>query len=171
MEQKIEQKVMDFGKTYRIGNFLLMKGTKTLNRKEVEILRDEAGIPSDVRKHLSRAGLPYIRVSAISGTWSITYTIGMQMYSFIEFEVMNGKEGEGVLANILTNIYGDANILGDAEYWEAKRKALYDLLNRQSSEVDKEADDKELESLKVEYEARENIKEMAEHIKEEGGVS
>ena len=84
---------------------------------------------------------------------------------------MNGKEGEGVLANILTNIYGDANILGDAEYWEAKRKALYDLLNRQSSEFDKEADDKELESLKVEYEARENIKEMAEHMKEEGGVS
>lgn len=171
MEQKIEQKVMDFGKTYRIGNFLLMKGTKTLNRKEVEILRDEAGIPSDVRKHLSRAGLPYIRVSAISGTWSITYAIGMQMYSFIEFEVMNGKEGGDVLAHILTNIYGDTNILGDAEYWDAKRKALEGLLNRQSSEVDKEADDKELESLKVEYEARENIKEMAEHMKEEGGVS
>ena len=57
-------KTLEFGKKYRVGNFIVFKFTKTLKKKEVEHLRNQMGIPEDIRKHLQRAQLPFIKIDA-----------------------------------------------------------------------------------------------------------
>ena len=164
----MEKKEMDFGKRYRIGNFEVLKITRALSKKDLNILRDDAGIPKDVRKHLSRGGLPYILVNTISGGWSLSLVCGTEMYRFIEFEVMNGDEGANALTNLFTMMYSDTAILGDDEYHKAKAAALKAYMERvQAKKVSQEEDDKELESLENEENARATILDMAEQIKKE----
>lgn len=156
---------MDFGKKYRVGNFECYKITRALGKKEVTMLRDTAGVPKDVRKHLNRAGLPYIIVQSIGGGWSISFVCGSSMYRFIEFEVMNGEEGENALRNLLTMMYSDTTVLGDDEYYKAKAAALKAFMERQKAKgVSQEDDDKEVEALKTEEEAKAAIIEMGKEV-------
>lgn len=166
-----EVKEMDFGKKYRIGNFECIKVVRSLSKRELAALRDEANIPKDVRKHLQRGGLPFMTVQSVSGNWSISFVISSVMYHFIEMNVMNGEEGKHSLVNLFTMMYADTTIMGDQEYWKAKSDALHAFLERQKAkDVSDDDDKKELDTLKTEEEARENIKEMADELnKNENG--
>ena len=158
---------MPFGKKFRIGNFEYLKINRVLGKKEVAMLRDQQGIPQSVRKHLQRGGLPNILVQAISGIWSITFACGSAMYNFIEYQNGNGEEGEKALYNLFLMMYGDTAVLGDNEYWNDKKKALDAFMKRcKEKKVSKEEDDKELDSLRTEEEAKATIIDMANEIKE-----
>lgn len=162
----MEKKEMNFGKKFRAGNFEYLKITKTLSKKEMNALRDESKIPSDVRKHLSRGGLPYIVVNTIAGSWSICFVIGTAMYNLIEHNaMMMGDTGEKALENLFMMMYSDTAIVGDQQYWNDKAEALRGYLERtRASEVSQEEDDKELASLKAEEDAKAAIVEMGKEV-------
>ena len=163
-----EVKEMPFGKRFRVGNFEYLKITRVLGKKELNELRNQIGIPQSVRKHLQRGGLPYILVQTISGIWSISFACGSAMYNFIEYQNGNGETGEKALYNLFIMMYSDTAILGDNEYWNDKKKALDAFMKRcNEKKVSKEEDDKELDALRSEEEARANIVDMANNLKED----
>lgn len=163
-----QNKEMPFGVKNKVGNFTYLKHVRVLSGKEVAQLRDLNNIPQEARKHLQRKGLPYITVSTIGGGWSISYVCGSEVYRFIEHEHFLGKEGERALHNLFVMLYGDTTFLGDVEYWQQKQVALQGFLDRMKArKVEKEEDDKELEGMKAEEEAKAAIIEMAKKVKEE----
>lgn len=167
MEEELKE--MDFGRKYRIGNFECWKVTRALSRREVESLRDQAGVPNDVRKHLRRGGLPFLNVQSVSGGWSVSFVIGTMMYRYIELMVMSGDDGKRSLVNLFTMMYADTTVMGDQEYWKAKAEALQAFMDRQKArEVSDEEDKRELDSLRTEEEARAAIMEMGEDLKRHG---
>lgn len=157
-----ERKEIDFGKRYRVGNFEVVKITRAMGKRELEVLRNSEGIPKDVRKHLNRSGLPYILVQTLSGGWSISYVCGSSMYRFIEYELCNGDEGMASLVNLFTMMYSDTSVLGDDEYWKDKAEALNRFIERQRAKSVSQEDEKSvLDALKTEEEAKATIVEMA----------
>ena len=164
----MEVKEMPFGKKFRVGNFEYLKITRVLGKKELNELRNNIGIPQSVRKNLQRGGLPYILVQAISGIWSISFACGSAMYNFIEYQNGNGETGEKALYNLFIMMYSDTAILGDNEYWTEKKKTLDAFMKRcKEKEVSKEEDDKELDALRTEEEAKAAIIDMANEINKE----
>lgn len=152
---------MDFGKKYRAGNFEYLKTVRSLSKRELRSLRDGAGIPADVQKHLRRGGLPYITVQTVGGGWSISFVCGSAMYRFIEHNAVNGGEGEKSLYNLFIMMYSDTTVLADEEYHKAKADALKAFMGRvEAKKVSQEDDDKELESLKAEDAANAVISQM-----------
>lgn len=162
-----EKKEMPFGVKYRVGNFEYLKITKTLSKKEIAVMRNQMGVPEEVRKSLTRGGLPYIVVNTISGGWSLCFVCGSAMYNFIQYQNGNGETGEKALYNLFLMMYSDTAVLGDNEYWEAKKKALDEFMGRCKSKVNKEDDEKDLQAVKDAESARATILEMSENIKEE----
>lgn len=166
----MERKEMDFGKKYRAGNFEYFKTTKSLSKREVKALRDASGIPADVQKHLQRASLPYITVQTVGGGWCISFVCGSAMYEYIEFQAVKEQDGENALTNLFTMMYSDTAIMGDTDYWKAKAAALHDFMERiQAKNVSNEDDDKILDAMKTEEEAKEAIAGLAEDILKEDG--
>ena len=160
-----ERKEMDFGKKYRAGNFQCYKTTRSLSKREVAGLRNAVNMPPDVRKHLNRGGLPYITVQTIGGGWSISFVCGSTMYRFIEYEITNGESGIHALGNLFTMMYSDTTILGDSQYSNDKAVAIKAFMERQKAVcVSDEENDKELETLKAEEEAKAAIVDMAKEI-------
>lgn len=171
-----ERREMPFGKKFRAGNFEFFKITKSLSKKEVNMMRDEKGIPVDIRKHLNRGGLPYIIIQSISGGWSLSFVIGTIMYAFIEAEWRKGEEGAKVLHKLFIMMYSDTAILADDKYWKDKEQALKSFLERQRAKEEtaeeKAADDKILEEMQKEESARADMSEMSSALlkeAEEGG--
>lgn len=178
LEKEFEREEMPFGRKYRVGNFEVLKVTRSLGRKELNKLREEAGVPFDVRKHLSRGGLPYIIVSDISGSWSIWFVIGSIMYSFIESEIVQESDGGDLsaLRNLFTMMFADTTVLGDGDYLKAKMRALKAFMNRikvrkrggkvVETEEEKAADDAAMEDVVKMDEALDRIRDMASQIDE-----
>lgn len=157
---------LPFGKRIYVGNFYFLKATRSLSKKQLAALRDEAHITVDMRKGLSRAGVPYIIVSTVSETWQVRYGVGCEVFSFIDHEYDLFREGgEEALRSLATMLYMDTAVLGDGQYLEDKGKALLSFMERQKApDISKEADDEILESERVEHEARANIVDMAAQV-------
>lgn len=171
--------MLPFGKKISVRNFVILKNTKTLKSGELKKLRNAQGIPADVQKHLQRGGIPYIKVSSVSGSWSVEFICGTVMYSFIDtrpiLESPAGtiltKESEKSLHNLFVMMFADCTVLGDKEYLDAKADALQAFMNRQqASNISDEEDKKTLDELQSEAEAKDNLAELAAAAtKKEGG--
>lgn len=136
---------MDFGKSYRIGNFSVVKLSRSLCKKEIARLRDDAGIPEEMRKHLTRGSLPYIKVRAISGIWAIEWCAGTEMFNLLdgiiggnrhdEPDKPNGTDGPDMelidaVKGLLSRMSALCSIVGDKEMNADLTKALSDFLGR-----------------------------------------
>lgn len=135
---------MDFGKRIHCGNFTIEKRSRSLSKAQARRLRDEAGVPDDVRKHLSRASLPYMRVENVSGGWAVEIGIGMSMFDALDglsaardengdwrVPGIEGKNAEAVL----TGMYMDTTVVGDAVYQGRKLALMCEYLKRQGEET------------------------------------
>lgn len=148
---------MDFGKSYRIGNFEIVKLSRSLKKSELKMLRDEVKVPEELRKHLTRGSLPYIKVRAISGIWGIEWSAGTAMFNLfdgcLESTGRAGRTGtdepdviEG-LKGLVSRMYSLCSIVGDKQMNIDLTKALSDFLGRRggspSNIPDGEASDRE----------------------------
>lgn len=181
-----EETKLPFGKKILVGNFTVLKYTRTLPKKQLQQLRDSENIHPDVRKKLTRSGLPYIKVEAVSQIWAIEFCCNTAVFSYLDnylpLALAAVEAGVELKENSLTDImhvFGmwmtDTCVWGDSQYIEAKANAVNDLMNRQraikanaESAEEKEADDKVLEEVKDSEDAKAAIIEMAQHAKEGG---
>lgn len=132
---------MEFGKKVKVGNFYLLKYSKSLSSKELSKLRDAADVPAEVRKYLSRGSLPYIKVSTVTDSWSVEFVMGMNMFNVLD-GVKVVHDGEGVyqlygteernVHALLVGMFADTTTLGDIEYNVAKQKLLSEYVDRAS---------------------------------------
>lgn len=130
---------MEFGKKVYAGNFVMMKKTRGLSKRDMERLRDESGIGRDVRKHLTRGQLPYIRVECVGGGWAVEFGVGTSMYGALDTvdAVRDGRgdwrvagvEGENV-TGVLLGMLTDTTVVGDEEYQMEKMKILGEYIAR-----------------------------------------
>jgi len=171
----MEQKRMPFGKKVKCGNFLVLKRIKALSRADLKSLRNTIGIPKDMQKHLQRGGLPYIKVEALSGIWSVEYCCNTEMFRAIDtllpiaIEAANrGEDTETTVADfahLFAMMMTDTMVIGDKEFQEGKALAMKGLLERQKP---KEGDDKEiLEEMQKDEEHKAVIVDMVNELKKE----
>ena len=162
---------MEFGKKIFVGNFVLMKKTRALSKREMKALRDLEKIPEDKRKILSRGTVPYIRVSDVGGGWSLEVSLEHTMFDALDALTIvradygrltvPGIEGKNAEA-VLTGMFVDTTIVGDMEYQKEKLRVMSAYLERVSKE--------RLEREKAAAEAAEASKEAAEDDKGENGA-
>lgn len=179
---------LPYGNSVRIGNYKILKYSKSLNKKELGILRGNMDkVPAHAKESLQRGSLPYIKISTISGSWSVEFVIGTTMYEAIN-AIPVAKDDEGVLTyygNGYNNLYhtfnamlADTTTVGDEEYQVAKQKLLTEYLNRAAKVrleeektkdeelLRKESDDAAQQVLDRERHA-EKLLEMADEIKKQ----
>lgn len=162
-------KKMEFGKKYRVGNFVVFKINKALRKSEVAQLRSQMGIPADMRKNLQRASLPYIKVEAISGVWAVEFCCNTSMFHMID-DILGEENEEHVttLHHIFNMWFMDTTVFGDAEYQEAKALALKGFMERCKAKNVSDKEDKEiLDEIQANEEHQATIVDMANKIKEE----
>ena len=131
----MENKGLEFGKIYRAGNFTIKKFTRTLTPKQMQELRDNMNIPREIQKKLQRNGLPFIKASTVSGSWSIEWVFGMSLFDAIdEMPVDENGEFFGVgldnLTMILTCMFADTSVVGDMEYMAKKQELMHEYFKR-----------------------------------------
>ena len=131
----MENKGLEFGKIYRAGNFTIKKFTRTLTSKQVRQLRDENNLPREVQRELRRVGLPFIKASTVSGSWSIEWVFGMSLFQAIdEMPVNENGEFYGTsldnLTMILTCMFADTSVVGDMEYMAKKQELMHEYFKR-----------------------------------------
>lgn len=131
----MENKGLEFGKIYRAGNFTIKKFTRTLTSKQVRQLRDENNLPREVQRELRRVGLPFIKASTVSGSWSIEWVFGMSFFKAIdEMPVNENGEFYGTaldnLTMILTCMFADTSVVGDMEYMAKKQELMHEYFKR-----------------------------------------
>ena len=153
---------MKFGVRERVANFSVLKFSRTVSKKELSSMRAQMDLPVDVQKRLVRVGLPVIKVSAISGLWSIEFCSGTNMFRLIDEKV--GVDNAS-LESIFVMMFTDTTILGDREYFEKKGEALMDFLSRRKGKELSEEDDlrilKEEERKESDFE---NVLNAAEQV-------
>lgn len=177
-----DMKEMEFGKKYQVGNYVVIKKVRSLNKRELKQLRDAAGIPADVQKHLQRGGLPFIVVETVSGSWSLAFVCGLAAYALLDRQLplaiahyeepIEGFSGTTYadFHHLFNMWYCDTSVIGDHQYQDAKANAFAELINRQkAASVSDEEDKKILDELKGDEEAKANIIDMAQDINKEGG--
>lgn len=155
---------MEFGKKIFVGNFVLMKKTRALSKREMKALRDLEKIPEDKRKILSRGTVPYIRVSDVGGGWSLEVSLEHTMFDALDALTIvraglgrltvPGIEGKNAEA-ILTGMFVDTTIVGDMEYQKEKIRVMSAYLDRATKErLEREAAERaEKEPYKIKEEA------------------
>lgn len=131
----MENKGLEFGKIYHAGNFIIKKFTRTLTKKQMLQLRDAMNIPRDIQKRLERNGLPFIKASTVSGSWSIEWAFGMSFFDAInEMPVNENGEFYGTsldnLTMILTCMFADTSVVGDMEYMSKKQELMHEYFKR-----------------------------------------
>lgn len=133
---------MEFGKKVYCGNFIIEKKSRSLGKKELKALRDLNGIKPDVQKHLTRGSLPYMHIENVGGGWAVSIGMGMSMFEALdELSVARDEKGdwrvpgaEGKNAEaVLTGMFIDTTVVGDAEYQTAKMKAMCEYIDRKSN--------------------------------------
>ena len=184
MEEKKERPALPFGKEVRIGNYKVLKFTKALSKSQLKGLRADENVPDGLKKQLSRAGIPYIKVEAISGIFSLTFCFNTQVFRWLDYCIPVALEahekGETLAQNSLADIlhvFGmwmtDVCTTGDQKYYEDKANALKALIERQKSIAgavetpeEKAEDDKILEEVKADEEAKAKLAEMAKEVED-----
>ncbi len=179
---------LEFGKKVSVGNYYILKHTKSLTKNEVKRLRAANNIPADIQKHLERASLPYIKVATVTDSWSVDFVIGTSMYDALDSVkvVMDGDgnrqlygvEAKNVEATIVA-MFADTTTVGDYEYQVEKQKLLVAYLDRASKasneaadtgksdeELTKESDDAVQEVIDRDKHAA-TILEMGEQVRKE----
>lgn len=131
----------------RIGNFEVVKVTKSLTKGETRQLREQMGLSKDVNRHLlKRAGIMYIIVKDISGLWQVQYMMGSTMYSFIDASYDDDgnitDDKAASLRALFTMIYADCTVLGDAKYMEDKLTAIKAFNERVKAPEEKKEEEK-----------------------------
>lgn len=128
------------------GAFYVEKRSRALGKRELKTLRQAAGIPSDVRRHLERGSLPYISIGTVSDSWKISFVCGLTMYNAIdEIPVAIDSEGKYTyygtgyqnLGNIINGWFAYTSTVGDEEYQADVINAMQQYLKRMS-EANKE---------------------------------
>ena len=178
---------LPFGNTIKTRHFTVLKFSKSLSKKEVSSLRED--IPADIKKHLQRGPLPFIKIANIAGTWGIEYSIGTSMYAALDkcVPVAVGdhyefsKDDGNIIEAFAQLMYADTSLPGDAEYTAGKLKLRDEYLSRESARLNaaddegkteehlrKESDEAVQEVIDRDKHA-ETLLEMAEQIKKEGG--
>lgn len=167
MERK---RVLAFGRKYQVGNYLVLKFNKTLRKSEVSELRTQMGIPTELRKGLSRAQLPFIKVMAVSGIWSVEFACNTTVYRMIDTNLKEEDEDSITMFHHLFNMwFMDTSVPGDEEYQKAKADAFKAFMERHKApEVSEEEDKKIVEGMRQDEENKATLIGMAEHIKEGG---
>lgn len=181
MEEKVL--VLPFGKKIQIGNYTVLKYVKTLTKNQLKNLRDEKNIPQEVRKQLTRTGLPYIKVEAISQLWSVEFCCNTAVFIYIDRVLSQaivadqaGRKLDRDSVADFAHLFGmwmtDTCVMGDSIYLQDKANALQALLDRQKSarqetEEEKAADDQILGEMQKEEEAKAAIIDMAENVRKE----
>lgn len=165
---------MPFGKKIQIGNYYVLKYTKTLTRKELMMLRasSEAAAYAKMRGiDLSRGGVPYIKVGTIGGDWELHFGCNATMFYYIDSRFIGENltdENYKALYSLFLLFYGDTTIMGDGEYVEAKGQLLKSFLERTKAqpetEQSKKEDDAVLEEVKKMEEAKANIIQMGKEV-------
>lgn len=162
---------MKFGKKYQVGNFYMIKVTKTLPKKELAIVRE--WIPEEIRKEMPRHGMPYVKVSTITGSWGIEFGPLERMFSALDGateEELSDAETLRMLSNLFSGMYVDTSMLGDKKYNTAKSKALKSLTERlakakkEETEEEKAEDDRILDEMKDEMNKAETMIRMAKEV-------
>ena len=187
MEEKQEILVLPFGRKIQVGNYTVLKYTKTLTKQQLKSIREDKDIHPEVRRQLTRAGLPYIKVEAISMIWSVEFCCNTGVFMHIDrvlplalLAAQEGREPEYESIADFAHLFGmwmtDTCAQGDSIYYADKGKALQAYLERQAAlksaketPEEKAEDDKILEEVKAEEEAKANIINMAQNINKEGG--
>ena len=159
----MEQKGLELGKIYHAGNFIIKKFTRTLTKKQMLQLRDAMNIPREVQRDLQRVGLPFIKVSTVSGSWSVEWAFGMSIFDAInEMPVNENGEFYGTaldnLTMILTCMFADTSVVGDMEYMVEKQKLMHGYFGRMA----KNGDPTE-EEIKESEEAADEVLKNEEH--------
>ena len=178
---------LPFGKTIKTRHFTVLKFSKSLSKKEVASLRKD--IPAEIKKHLQRGSLPFIKISDIAGTWGVEFSVGTSMYDAIDecVTVAVGdhyefsKDDENFIESSAHLMYVDTSFPGDAEYTAGKLKLRDEYLARESARRNAASDKgKTVEQLRKESDEAvqevidrdkhaETLLDMAEQIKKEGG--
>lgn len=179
--------VLPFGKKVQVGNYTVLKHTKVLTGQQMRELRESKDIDPEVRRQLSRAGLPYIKVEAISRIWSVEFCCNTAVYMFIDRVLplailadAEKREPEFESLADFAHLFGmwmtDTCVQGDSIYYADKGKALQALIERQKATAGKEetaeekaADDKILDELRKDEEAKATIIDMTNRIHEKEG--
>ena len=179
---------LEFGKKVSVGNYYILKHSKSLTKNEVKRLRTANNIPADVQKHLERASLPYIKVATVTDSWNVDFVMGTSMYDALDGVnvVMDGEgnrqlfgvEAKNVEATIVA-MFADTTTVGDYEYQVEKQKLLAAYLDRASKakneaadagkseeELARESDDAVQEVIDRDKHA-ETILEMGEQVRKE----
>lgn len=182
MEEKKERPALPFGKEVRIGNYKVLKFTKALSKSQLKGLRADENVPDKIKKQFSRAGIPYIKVEAISGIFSLTFCFNTQVFRWLDYCIPVALEahekGETLAQNSLADIlhvFGmwmtDVCTTGDQKYYEDKANALKALIERQKAFAgatetaeEKAEDDKILEEVKADEEAKAKLVEMSKEV-------
>lgn len=156
MEKKTEKKFengfeLPFGKEARCGNYKVLRYTKSLGKKELEKLRESEKVPDEVRKILNRGSLPFIKVSTISGSWSVEFCISMDMYrKILDIPVARDAEGrlwyfgeyEVIFYNEINKWLAHTSIVGDDEFLADGIRTVRRFIERSTEDP---LDDKEKE--------------------------
>lgn len=178
---------LPFGKTIKTRHFTVLKFSKSLSKKEIASLRED--IPSEIKKHLQRGSLPFIKIANIAGTWGIEYSIGTSMYAALDecVPVAVGdhyefsKNDGNIIEAFAQLMYADTSLHGDAEYTAGKLKLRDEYIAREAARINaaadkgksgeqlsKESDDAAQEVIDRDKHA-DTLLDMAEQIKKEGG--
>jgi len=162
-----EEKLMAFGKIYRVGNYKVFKFNRTIPKKDLRNLRTD--IPKDLLKYIKRGGVPYIKIEAVSGVWAIEFCCNTLHYQLIDRALgSNNQEEITTLHHVFNMFFTDTCVPGDGQFQEDKAKAYKAFIERQKANpISDEDDAKIIENMKAEEEARANIVEMANTIKKE----
>lgn len=159
---------MEFGKKYRVGNYYMIKVNRSLSGLEQAELRSY--LPDELKKDLHRRSLPYIRISTVSGSWAIEFSLFERVFQALDgatAEELRDGETLSLLDALFTGFHVDTTIMGDREYNQAKSAALQSFLERKASEMkpeteeDKKADDAILDEMKSDMEKEDTMMRMA----------
>ena len=178
---------LPFGKTIKTRHFTVLKFSKSLSKKEIASLRED--IPAEIKKHLQRGSLPFIKISDIAGTWCVEFSVGTSMYAaldeFIPVAIGDhyefSKDDENFIEASAHLMYVDTSFPGDAEYTAGKLKLRDEYIAREAARRNADADNGKAEE-QIRKESDEAVQDvidrdknadtlldMAEQIKKEGG--
>ena len=178
---------LPFGKTIKTRHCTVLKFSKSLSKKEVASLRED--IPAEIKKHLQRGSLPFIKISDIAGTWGVEFSVVTSMYAaldkFVPVAVGDhyelSKDDGNIIEAFALLMYTDTSLPGDAEYTAGKLKLRDEYIAREAARrnvaadmvkteehLRKESDEAVQEVIDRDKHA-ETLLGMAEQIKKEGG--
>lgn len=149
---------MNYGIKVQVGNFCMQKKQVHLSKKEIRQyyceLPESPGLRA-MQKDIQRAGLPYIEVSTISGSWKVMFAVSETMFHVLDALTVVKEDGQYVVGGpekgnieaLFVLMYANCSIVGDAEYQKAKAESFDAYIKRMTAkqmETDNAKGDDEL---------------------------